>query len=166
VALRYFNAYGPRQALSNPYTGVAAIFSGRLLNGRAPLAFEDGQQLRDFIHVRDVARATVLGLESEDAVGQAVNVGVGSPLTIVEVAQLLAKELGVAVEPEVTGKFRAGDIRHCWADPTRAEKLLGFRAEIPLEDGVAELIEWVSTQQANDDVDKAFAELGHRGLAT
>jgi dTDP-L-rhamnose 4-epimerase len=166
VALRYFNAYGPRQALSNPYTGVAAIFSGRLLNGKPPLAFEDGQQLRDFIHVRDVARATVLGLESEDAVGQAVNVGVGAPLTIIEVAQLLAKELGVAVDPEVTGKFRAGDIRHCWADPTRAEKLLGFRAEISLEDGVAELIEWVSTQQAEDGVDKAFAELGHRGLAT
>jgi dTDP-L-rhamnose 4-epimerase len=165
VALRYFNAYGPRQALSNPYTGVAAIFSGRLLNGRAPLAFEDGQQLRDFVHVRDVARATLLALESEEATGQAINVGVGSPLTITQVAELLAKQLGVNVQPEITGKFRVGDIRHCWADPTRAEKLLGFSAEIPLETGVAELIDWVSTQEADDRVDSAYAELGQRGLA-
>jgi dTDP-L-rhamnose 4-epimerase len=166
VALRYFNAYGPRQALSNPYTGVAAIFSGRLLNGRPPLAFEDGQQLRDFIHVRDVARATVLAVDSEDAVGEAVNVGVGAPLTINQVATMLAAHLGVDLEPEITGKFRAGDIRHCWADPGRAEKLLGFRAEIPLEDGVAELVEWVSRQTADDSVDQAYAELGNRGLAT
>ena len=165
VALRYFNAYGPRQALSNPYTGVAAIFSGRLLNGRAPLAFEDGQQLRDFVHVRDVARATVLALESEEATGQAINVGVGSPLTIAQVAELLAKQLSVNVQPEITGKFRVGDIRHCWADPSRAEKLLGFSAEIPLETGIAELIDWVSTQEADDRVDNAYAELGQRGLA-
>jgi dTDP-L-rhamnose 4-epimerase len=165
VALRYFNAYGPRQALSNPYTGVAAIFSGRLLNGRPPLAFEDGQQLRDFVHVRDVARATVLALQSDKASGQAVNVGVGAPLTIAQVAQLLAKQLGVDIEPEITGKYRAGDIRHCWADPTRAEQLLGFTAGTPLEAGVAELIEWVSRQAADDHVDNAYAELGRRGLA-
>lgn len=165
VALRYFNAYGPRQALSNPYTGVAAIFSGRLLNGRAPLAFEDGQQLRDFVHVRDVARATVLALESEEATGQAINVGVGSPLTIRQIADLLARQLHVDVSPEVTGKFRVGDIRHCWADPTRAEKLLGFSAGISLETGVAELIDWVSRQDADDRVDRAYAELGQRGLA-
>jgi dTDP-L-rhamnose 4-epimerase len=165
VALRYFNAYGPRQALSNPYTGVAAIFSGRLLNGRAPLAFEDGAQLRDFVHVRDVARATVLALESEQATGHAINVGVGAPLTITRVAQLLAGQLGVDVEPEITGKYRAGDIRHCWADPTLAERLLGFKAEIPLEAGVTELMNWVRTQAADDQVDRAYAELGRRGLA-
>jgi dTDP-L-rhamnose 4-epimerase len=165
VALRYFNAYGPRQALSNPYTGVAAIFSGRLLNGRPPLAFEDGEQLRDFVHVRDVARATVLALESGKATGRAVNVGVGAPLTVSRIAQLLGKQLGVDTEPEITGKFRAGDIRHCWADPTRAEQLLGFKAEIPLEAGVAELVEWVSTQAAHDQVDNAYAELDRRGLA-
>ena len=165
VALRYFNAYGPRQSLSNPYTGVAAIFSGRLLAGRPPLAFEDGQQLRDFVHVRDVARATVLALESEAATGEAINVGVGSPLTIVQVAQLLARQLGADIDPEITGKFRSGDIRHCWADPGRAQELLGFTAEIPLEAGVAELIDWVSTQTADDRVDTAYAELGQRGLA-
>jgi dTDP-L-rhamnose 4-epimerase len=166
VALRYFNAYGPRQALSNPYTGVAAIFSGRLLNGKRPIAFEDGNQLRDFIHVRDVARATVLALSSQEAIGQAVNVGVGNPLTIVQVAELLAAELGLGLRPEISGKFRAGDIRHCWADPTKAEKLLSFTAEIPLEQGVAELIEWVSSQEAQDNVDGALHELGRRGLAT
>jgi len=164
VALRYFNAYGTRQALSNPYTGVAAIFSSRLLNGHAPMAFEDGQQLRDFVHVRDVARATVLALDSEDATGEAINVGVGSPLTIVEVARLLASQLGLEVEAEVTGKYRAGDIRHCWADPTKAEKLLGFTAEVSLAEGIAELMEWVTTQQAQDAVDQAYAELGRRGL--
>ena len=165
VALRYFNAYGPRQALSNPYTGVAAIFSGRLLNNRSPLAFEDGQQLRDFIHVRDVARATVDAIASKDAVGHAINVGVGAPLTIVDVARLLAKELGLDLEPEITGKYRAGDIRHCWADTSMAETLLGFKAEIDLQAGVAELVEWVRQQQAVDSVDQAFAELGKRGLA-
>lgn len=165
VALRYFNAYGPRQALSNPYTGVAAIFSGRLLNGRAPMAFEDGRQLRDFIHVRDVARATVMALDSRDAVGRAINVGVGAPLTILDVARLLARELDLDLEPEVTGKYRAGDIRHCWADTVTAENFLGFKAEIDLDAGVAELIEWVREQQAVDGVDHAFAELGKRGLA-
>lgn len=165
VALRYFNAYGPRQALSNPYTGVAAIFSGRLLHGRAPLAFEDGQQLRDFIHVRDVARATTLALDSDKGSGQAINIGVGSPLTIVQVAAILAQHLGVDVDPEVTGKFRAGDIRHCWADPGKAQELLGFTAGTTLEDGIAELIDWVSTQSADDRVDGAYAELGRRGLA-
>jgi dTDP-L-rhamnose 4-epimerase len=135
------------------------------LNGRSPIVFEDGQQLRDFVHVRDVARATVLALGSVEADGQAVNVGVGQPLTIVEVAGLLAKHLGVEIEPEVSGSYRAGDIRHCWADTEKAERLLGFKAEMPLADGVAELVEWVSTQQASDRVEAAYAELGARGLA-
>jgi dTDP-L-rhamnose 4-epimerase len=166
VALRYFNAYGPRQALSNPYTGVAAIFSGRLINGRSPIVFEDGQQLRDFIHVKDVARATVMALEQTQVRGEAINVGIGDPLTILDVAQLLGRHLGVDVYPEISGKFRAGDIRHCWADASKAEKLLGFRATTPLSEGVAELIEWVSTQEAEDKVEGAQAELGRRGLAS
>ena len=165
VALRYFNTYGPRQALSNPYTGVAAIFSGRLLNGRAPVAFEDGQQLRDFIHVRDVARATVAALESPAADGEAINVGVGDPLTVNDVATNLAGALGVDVEPEITGTSRAGDIRHCYADMRKADDLLGFQPEITFEDGVDELIEWVSRQTADDKVDRAQLELTSRGLA-
>jgi dTDP-L-rhamnose 4-epimerase len=165
VALRYFNTYGPRQALSNPYTGVAAIFSARLLNGRSPLAFEDGQQLRDFIHVRDVARATVTALDSPAAHGHAVNVGVGDPLTVADVAKALARALAVDVQPEISGTSRAGDIRHCYADTTRAEELLGFRPQIAFEDGVQELVAWVSGQTADDLVDQARLELTSRGLA-
>lgn len=165
VALRYFNAYGPRQALSNPYTGVAAIFGSRLLNGRAPAIFEDGLQRRDFIHVRDVARATVLALESPQAKGHAINVGVGDPMTIRQVAETLAGALGVDVEPEITGLYRAGDIRHCWADTTKARELLGFEPDIAFTDGVKELVEWVSEQTAVDNVETARAELLNRGLA-
>jgi dTDP-L-rhamnose 4-epimerase len=165
VALRYFNTYGPRQALSNPYTGVAAIFSSRLLNGRAPLAFEDGQQLRDFIHVRDIARATVLALESPAADGQAINVGADAPMTVVEVATALGNALGVDIAPELTGTARAGDIRHCYADMTKAAELLGFTPKVSFESGVGELMEWVSDQQADDLVDRAQRELSSRGLA-
>lgn len=165
VALRFFNSYGPRQALSNPYTGVAAIFSSRLLNGRHPLAFEDGQQLRDFIHVRDVARAVVAALESPAAVGHAINVGVGDPLTVSDVATHLAEALGVDLGPEVSQTARAGDIRHCYADITKARELLGFRAEIAFREGVDELIAWVSEQSADDQVDRARHELASRGLA-
>jgi dTDP-L-rhamnose 4-epimerase len=165
VALRYFNAYGPRQALSNPYTGVAAIFSSRLLNGRAPLAFEDGCQLRDFIHVRDVARATVAALESPAADGTAINVGVGDPMTVTDVANTLATTLGVELAPELTGTARAGDIRHCYADMTRASELLDFAPEIPFSAGVDELVSWVEQQSADDHVDRAQRELLSRGLA-
>ncbi len=165
VALRYFNTYGPRQALSNPYTGVAAIFGGRLLNGRPPIAFEDGRQLRDFIHVKDTARATVAALYSTSAVGEAINVGVGDPLTVTDVAGALASALGVEVEPEITGTSRAGDIRHCYADMNRAAELLDFRPEVTFEQGVAELIEWISEQTADDNVEQAQRELTSRGLA-
>jgi dTDP-L-rhamnose 4-epimerase len=165
VALRYFNSYGPRQAIGNPYTGVAAIFGGRLLAGKSPVMFEDGEQLRDFVHVRDVARATVLATHSQAAVGRAINVGAGAPMTIRQVAEVLARELGRDIEPEVSDRFRSGDIRHCWADTTLARELLGFAPEIPLSDGVAELVEWLGVQEADDHVDAARAELEKRGLA-
>jgi dTDP-L-rhamnose 4-epimerase len=165
TAVRYFNAYGPRQAISNPYTGVAAIFSGRLLNGKAPLVFEDGQQLRDFIQVRDVARATVLALTTPEAAGHAINVGVGDPMTITGVADTLAAQLGIDIAPEVTAQFRSGDIRHCYADTTKAEHLLGFKPEVAFADGLAELVEWLGTQSAVDRVDDMRAELVERGLA-
>ena len=129
VALRFFNVYGSGQALSNPYTGVAAIFSSRLLNGRAPSVFEDGLQSRDFVHVSDIIRAIVLALESDAAVGHAINVGTGRPVTIREVAELIDAGLGKRIVPSIPGTFRMGDIRHCFADPSRAEKLLGFKAE-------------------------------------
>jgi dTDP-L-rhamnose 4-epimerase len=166
TAVRYFNAYGPRQALSNPYTGVAAIFSGRLLNGLQPIVMEDGNQKRDFIHVKDVARATVLALTAPKANGQAINIGIGDPISISEVATTLAHALGRDdIEPIITGEYRAGDIRHCWADPTLAKELLGFEPEFRFrERGVEELVEWVSTQTAEEKVAAANEELRKRGL--
>jgi dTDP-L-rhamnose 4-epimerase len=165
VALRFFNVYGPRQALSNPYTGVLAIFASRLLNGNRPLVYEDGEQRRDFVNVRDVARACVLALERSGADGEAVNVGSGRSVTVDEIARSLADVLGVDVEPEVSGKFRAGDIRHCFADISKARRLLGYEPQVELEDGMRELAGWLETQTADDRVDAATAELLARGLA-
>jgi dTDP-L-rhamnose 4-epimerase len=165
VALRFFNVYGPRQALSNPYTGVLAIFASRLLNGKPPLVYEDGEQRRDFVNVRDVARACVLALEHDGADGHAVNVGSGRSVTVNEIARSLGDVLGAAVDPEVTGRFRAGDIRHCFADVSKARGLLGYEPQVELEDGMRELAEWLETQSADDRVDHATAELVSRGLA-
>jgi len=165
VALRFFNVYGPGQALSNPYTGVAAIFASRLLNGGAPVVFEDGHQSRDFIHVRDIVRGVLLALESDDAVGRAVNLGTGRSTTVLQMAELIAAGLRVEIEPEVSGQYRAGDIRHCYADPSLARSLLGFEATMPLEVGMQGLLDWLRLQEPTDRVDTAIAELSARGLA-
>jgi dTDP-L-rhamnose 4-epimerase len=165
VALRFFNVYGPYQSLSNPYTGVLAIFASRLLNGRAPLVFEDGEQRRDFVHVRDVARACALALERKDADGLPVNVGSGESVSVNRIARELASVLESEIEPEVMGKFRAGDIRHCFADIGRARQLLGFEPQVGLTQGMTELSAWLETQTADDHVDGATAELVARGLA-
>jgi len=165
VALRFFNAYGERQALSNPYTGVAAIFSSRLLNDRPPVVFEDGEQTRDFIDVRDIARCCALALERDGADGRTLNVGTGVPTSIGEVARVIAEGLGKEIEPEVRNEFRAGDIRHCYADTRLAGELLGFRAEIPFEAGMQELLAWLEGQEATDSVDAAREALVARGLA-
>ena len=164
VALRFFNIYGPGQALSNPYTGVAAIFSSRLLNDRPPLVFEDGLQSRDFIHVSDIVRAIEHAIESDEAVGRAVNVGTGRSVSVGEIAELIAAGLDKDLAPEVPDSYRTGDIRHCYADPTLAAEVLGFKARVELEDGIAELLEWVRTQAATDRVDEASAELIARRL--
>jgi dTDP-L-rhamnose 4-epimerase len=164
VALRFFNVYGPGQALSNPYTGVAAIFASRLLNGRPPIIFEDGKQSRDFIHVSDIVDGILLALESDQAVGQAVNLGTGRPTTVEDVAAALANGLAVSINSDRTGQYRAGDIRHCFADTERAERLLGFRARVTLEDGMGQLAEWLAEQEAVDRVDEATRELVGRGL--
>jgi dTDP-L-rhamnose 4-epimerase len=164
VALRFFNVYGPRQALSNPYTGVLAIFAARLLNGRRPPVFEDGRQRRDFVSVRDVARACRLALTSDAAAGRAVNVGSGESVTVAELAARLARVLDVELEPQLTGSYRAGDIRHCFADIGLARDLLGFEPEVDLEDGIAELAEWLEGQVAVDRTEHAAQELASRGL--
>jgi dTDP-L-rhamnose 4-epimerase len=165
IALRYLNVYGSRQALSNPYTGVAAIMTARLRNGRAPTIFEDGEQRRDFVHVSDVVRANLAAAEAEErACGAAYNVATGRSVRIVDVARMLARHLGSTIEPNVTGEFREGDIRHCFADPSRAERALGFRSRVAFEDGVGELVEWASGQEADDRTDAANAELRARNL--
>jgi dTDP-L-rhamnose 4-epimerase len=149
VALRFFNAYGPRQSLSNPYTGVLAIFAARLLGGQPPRIFEDGRQHRDFVDVRDVARACELALERDEAVGSALNVGSGCPRSILEIARQMAEILGRSeLEPEILGRYRTGDIRHCFADLTRSRKLLGYEPEHPLEEGLPALAAWLDGQDA------------------
>lgn len=165
VALRFFNVYGPGQALSNPYTGVAAIFSARLLNDRPPVVFEDGAQTRDFIDVRDIVRCCALALEQDGADGRTLNVGTGRPTSVNDVARVIAQGLGKEIEPEVVNQYRAGDIRHCYADTQLANELLGFRAEIPFEAGMEELLAWLEGQEAADSVDAAREALVARGLA-
>lgn len=165
VALRYFNVYGPRQALSNPYTGVAAIFSARLLNGNPPLIFEDGNQTRDFVHVSDIVQANLLAMETDRADYQAVNVGTGAPTSVLRVASLLSGHLGFEGEPLIAGKFREGDIRHCFADISRARTLLGYEPKVSLPAGIPELVRWVKAQQhVHDGTDQAAEELRRWGL--
>jgi dTDP-L-rhamnose 4-epimerase len=166
VALRFFNVYGPRQALSNPYTGVGAIFASRLLNGHSPLVFEDGLQSRDFIHVSDIVRGIRLALDSQDADGKALNIGTGRPTTVFDVAQALGRTLGPEIEAEVVNRFRQGDIRHCYADISLAREVLGYEPTVAFEDGMAELGRWIAEEAppAQDRVDQSTAELEERGL--
>jgi dTDP-L-rhamnose 4-epimerase len=159
TALRYFNVYGSGQALSNPYTGVCAIFSSRLLNDQAPLIFEDGLQSRDFVHVSDIVQANLLALESDDGNYEMFNIGSGTSITVSEVASLLARGLGKDIEPELIGRYREGDIRHCFADISKARQLLGYEPKVSLVDGIPELLEWVNKQTAVDEVAKATATL-------
>jgi dTDP-L-rhamnose 4-epimerase len=165
VALRFFNVYGVRQALSNPYTGVAAIFSSRLMNDNPPLIFEDGRQTRDFIDVRDLVRGCALALTTDEADGVTLNLGTGRATSIGEVARTIAAGLGKEIEPEIVEQYRAGDIRHCFADTRLAQQLLGFRAEIAFEDGMRDLLAWLEGQEAVDAVDSAREALVARGLA-
>jgi len=164
LALRFFNVFGPRQALSNPYTGVLAIFAARLLNNRPPLVFEDGLQRRDFVHVHDVARACVLALESNRS-NEVFNVGSGQSRTILSVARDLARVMGKpAIAPEITGKYRAGDIRHCFADIGKSRSLLNFEPRVAFDDGLDELAVYLAGQIAEDRAEKATEELSRRGL--
>jgi dTDP-L-rhamnose 4-epimerase len=165
VALRFFNVFGTRQALSNPYTGVLAIFASRFLNDRPPLVFEDGEQIRDFVSVYDVAQACRLALDAPNADGRTFNVGSGRRYTIREIAERMAAALGKEyIRPEITGKYRVGDIRHCFADVCQARTVLGYAPVVALEDGLVELAEWLDGQTAHDRVAEASAELAARGL--
>ncbi|MBN1587220.1 MAG: NAD-dependent epimerase/dehydratase family protein [Candidatus Omnitrophica bacterium] len=163
VALRYFNVYGPRQSLSNPYTGVCAIFSSRIKNDNPPIVNEDGHQSRDFVHVRDIVQANLLVMREERANYQAFNVGTGAPTTVLQIAETLAKLYGREVKPEIAARFRAGDIRHCVSDASKL-RALGFKPTRNLEEGLKELVEWAEDVRAVDLVDRAEAELKEKGL--
>ena len=164
-ALRLWNAYGPGQALSNPYTGVLAIFSSRIANGQRPMVFEDGEQRRDFVHVADVAQAFVLALESPAADGKVFNIGSGEDMTVNDVARAVARAMGRGgMEPEIAGKMRIGDIRHCIPDIAKARNELGYQPRQDFHEGLVELAEWVARQEATDKVAEAHRELEARGL--
>ena len=164
VAFRYFNIYGPRQALSNPYTGVAAIFAARLLNGSHPLVFEDGRQMRDFVSVHDVVQANLLAMERSEADGYALNIGSGEAISIREVAMALSSALETYITAELTGKYRAGDIRHCFGDISAARKLLGYQPAVRFGEGLRELVGWLRSQQPQDRAAEAAAQLNDYGL--
>lgn len=165
VALRYLNTYGSRQAISNPYTGVCAIMVMRYLLKRSPTIFEDGGQLRDPTHVSDVVHATILAAEAgREAVGQAINIGRGKPIGVLSMARALGRAVATTIEPEVTGQFREGDIRHCYADVSLAKRLLGWEARVSFEQGARELAEWASSEAPTDRTEDANAELRERGL--
>ena len=166
VGLRFFNIYGPRQALSNPYTGVLAIFSARYLNDEPPLIFEDGCQQRDFVHVRDVARACRLALETPRAAAQVFNIGSGHAYSIIDIARRLAVTLGKSgIHAEITGRYRNGDIRHCFADIASASAVLGYTPEITLEAGLEELVEWLRTQNTHRDSHARRSQTAAHGLS-
>lgn len=164
VALRYFNTYGPRQSLSNPYTGVCAIFSSRLLNKSPPVVFEDGCQLRDFVSVYDIVQANILAMEKSNADYKVFNVGSGSPRSVASIARTLSSLLKKPIEPAIVGKYRTGDIRHCYADITTITSTLGFVPKITFQYGMADLVQWSMLEQANDKFTYAYGELLNRGL--
>ncbi|PSH03752.1 MAG: nucleoside-diphosphate-sugar epimerase [Acidobacteria bacterium] len=164
VALRYFNIYGTRQALSNPYTGVAAIFASRILNHRAPLIFEDGEQMRDFVSVHDVVQANLLAMYRSEADGLAINIGSGQPVSIRQVADTLATAVGVHTGVEITGKYRLGDVRNCFADISLARRVLGYCPREKFQEGVGAFAEWLRSQSAVDLAEEASKRLTAFGL--
>ena len=164
VALRFFNVYGPRQALSNPYTGVAAIFSSRLMNDKPPIIFEDGNQARDFIHISDIVQACILAIDKSEGDYQVFNIGTGRKLTVLDVANVLIDKLGFKGESQIVNRFREGDIRHCYADISLAKEVLGYEPKIKFEDGIIDLVNWVKLQQAEDKVNFALDILDKKGL--
>lgn len=165
VALRFFNVYGPRQALSNPYTGVMAIFSSRLLNRQPPVIYEDGLQSRDFVHVRDIVQGMLLAMDRPEADYQVLNLGTGVPASVLQIAEMLSRHLtNGEVRPLIRNRYRAGDIRHCYADLSKTRRLLGFEPRVPLSEGMGDLLAWVREQTAEDRFAQVEKELAEKAL--
>lgn len=165
VSLRYFNVFGTRQSLSNPYTGVSAIFMSRIKNSNPPVIYEDGLQTRDFISVKDIASANITAMESNASNFESFNVGSGNPVTIKSVAETLIELHKSNVGPEITKKFRKGDVRHCFADNSKIKSKLGWKPEVSFREGLKEIIEWSATVKAEDKFEQAAKELREKGLA-
>ncbi len=164
VALRYFNVYGPRQSLSNPYTGVAAIFMSRIKNGNQPVIYEDGKQSRDFVSVYDIVKANMLAMEKEEANYQTFNIGSGEALEIKKIAEILAELYGSDIRPDITHGFRKGDVRHCYADIKKAKKYIGFEPSVSFYQGMRELTEWSKCAFSEDNFNLAYMELANKGI--
>jgi dTDP-L-rhamnose 4-epimerase len=166
VATRFFCVYGPRQSLSNPYTGVFAIFASRVLAGQAPTIFEDGQQTRDFVHVLDIVQGLVKSMESPEANGQIFNIGTGNPVKVTEVSDAIIGHFGTDFQAEITGQFRKGDIRHCFADISKARSLLGYEPQYSFSGGITTFLDWVEEHRpsAQDKFAQSRDELKRRGL--
>jgi dTDP-L-rhamnose 4-epimerase len=164
VALRFFNVYGSGQSLTNPYTGIITIFASRIKEGKPPLIYEDGQETRDFVHVSDVVQGCILAMETDRADYQIFNIGSGTFLSILDMAKIMIKELGVDLEPEVIGKYRVGDIRHCTADLTKAQQLLGYRPRVSFSEGIREFLAWARDCDSEDKLEQATRELEQRRL--
>lgn len=165
TALRYQNVYGPGQSLSNPYTGILSIFSTRIKNGNGLSIFEDGKESRDFVYVDDVVEATTLALLSGAANGEVFGIGSGIPTDVLTVASMLVKHYGIEVPVQVTGSYRLGDIRHNYADLSKAHRLLGFEPKVDFNEGIRRFTAWVNSQEVQaDGYDVSIAEMKRRGL--
>lgn len=161
VALRYFNIFGTRQSLHNPYTGVCAIFSSRIKNNNAPLVFEDGLQRRVSVH--DIVQANMLVMKKQQADYKTFNVGSGKYVTVLEIANTLSKLYGKTLKPEIVKEYRSGDIRHCYADISKIRRL-GYASKVSFEKGMRELVEWGKAQESEDKSNYAYQELKNKGL--
>lgn len=165
VGYRYQNVYGPGQSLSNPYTGILSIFSTRIKNGNSINIFEDGKETRDFVYIDDVADATILGLEKDEANDQVYNVGTGVATDVVTVANTLAGFYGKKVPITISGNYRLGDIRHNFADISKIKSELGFQPKWNFNQGIEAFTNWVNQQDIPEDkYESSIEEMKKKGL--
>ncbi len=161
---RFFNVYGAGQSLTNPYTGVFGIFVSRVACGEVPVLYEDGVQSRDLVHVDDVVDGLLRILERDGAAGERFNIGSGRATTVAELATRILDAFGIEARPEILHRYRQGDIRHCYADISKARSILGFEPNVSLETGLERFLRWAREQRAEDRFDEAGRELSRRGL--